>query len=130
MLRQFQYCCMTLGPALILLALIENVKAGWSKVVSVYGKVPFFYYIVHFYLIHGLLVIVFFASGYTTAEIADTQTPFFFRPLNFGYNLWIVSCMVSGLLLYLFYIFRVLGSTGIKRSIVSGGCDMFDKFLF
>lgn len=85
-----QYCCMTLGPALILLALIENVRAGWSKVVSVYGRVPFFYFILHFYLIHGLLVIVFFASGYTTAEIADNQTPFFFRPLNFGYNLWVV----------------------------------------
>jgi uncharacterized membrane protein len=85
-----QYCSMTLGPALILMALIENVKAEWSKVVSVYGRVPFFYFILHFYLIHALLVIVFFASGYTTAEIADTQTPFFFRPLNFGYNLWIV----------------------------------------
>jgi hypothetical protein len=81
---------MTLGPALILMALIENVKAEWSMVVSVYRRVPFFYFILHFYLIHALLVIVFFASGYTTAEIADIQTPFFFRPLNFGYNLWIV----------------------------------------
>ena len=85
-----QYCCMTLGPALIVMALIENVRSGWAKIVSVYGRVPFFYYILHFYLIHGLLIIVFFASGYTTAQIVDPQSLFFFRPVNFGYDLWIV----------------------------------------
>ena len=72
------------------MALIGNLKSGWSKVVSVYGKVPFFYYILHFYLIQFLVVIAFFASGYTTAQIADGQTPFLFRPLNFGFDLWVV----------------------------------------
>jgi hypothetical protein len=81
---------MTLGPAMIVMALIENVRSGWSTVVSVYGRVPFFYFIFHFYLIHGLCVILFFASGHTTADIADPRVPFLFRPLNFGYNLWIV----------------------------------------
>lgn len=85
-----QYCCMTLGPALILMALMENVRSGWSKIVSVYGRVPFFYYILHFYIIHVLTVIVFFASGYTTTEIADPQSLFLFRPINFGFDLWIV----------------------------------------
>ncbi len=85
-----QYCCMTLGPALVFLALTENVRSAWSSVVSIYGKVPFFYYILHFYLIHTILVIVFFATGHTVAEIVDPRLPFLFRPLNFGYNLWIV----------------------------------------
>ncbi|MGZ5221211.1 MAG: DUF1624 domain-containing protein [Chitinophagaceae bacterium] len=85
-----QYCCMTLGPALILMALTENINAGWSKVVSVYGRVPFFYYILHFYVIHIFCVIAFFASGYTVDQINDRQTPFLFRPLNFGFNLLIV----------------------------------------
>lgn len=85
-----QFACMTLGPALILLALFENTRGRWSQIISIYGKVPFFYYILHFYLIHTALVIVFFASGFTSAEISDRQTPFFFRPLNFGYSLWIV----------------------------------------
>lgn len=85
-----QYCCMTLGPALILMAVMENVRSGWSKIVSVYGRVPFFYYILHFYLIHSLTVIVFFATGHTTAEIIDPQSLFLFRPANFGYDLWVV----------------------------------------
>jgi uncharacterized membrane protein len=85
-----QYSSMTLGPALILLALLENIKAKWTKVVSVYGRVPFFYYVLHFYLIHTLLVVLFFATGHTSSQIVDPQTPFLFRPALFGYNLWIV----------------------------------------
>ncbi len=84
-----QFLAMTLGPACLLLAAFEHTRAKWSDMVSVYGKVPFFYYILHFYLLHGLLVIVFFASGYTTAEISIPNFPFWFRPINFGYNLWI-----------------------------------------
>lgn len=85
-----QFACMTLGPVLILLSLMENIRAGWTRIVSVYGRVPFFYYILHFYLLHTLLVIVFFASNHTAAEIADPQSPFLFRPVRFGYDLWIV----------------------------------------
>lgn len=85
-----QYCCMTLGPGIIFLAVAENIRAGWSKIVSVYGRVPFFYYILHFYLIHIITVFVFFATGHTTAQINDPQSIFFFRPVNFGFDLWIV----------------------------------------
>ena len=85
-----QYCCMTLGPAFIFLALTENIRAGWGKVVSVYGRVPFFYYILHFYLIHTLTVVVFFATGHTSEQINDPASLFLFRPANFGYSLWMV----------------------------------------
>lgn len=98
-----QYCCMTLGPALIFMALMENIKAGWSKVVSVYGRVPFFYYILHFYLIHIFCVIVFFASGYTVDQINDRQTPFLFRPLNFGFDLWVVYAIWIAVVAILYF---------------------------
>lgn len=85
-----QYLCMTLGPALILLAMLETVKGKLSSVISVYGKVPFFYYVLHFYLLHLLLVIIFFISGYHTSEIVDQRLPFLFRPMTFGFGLPIV----------------------------------------
>lgn len=85
-----QFSCMTLGPALILLFLLEKTREGWSSIASVYGRVPFFYYILHFYLLHIFLVIIFFVSGYNASQIADGQTIFFFRPLKFGFSLWIV----------------------------------------
>jgi len=95
------FCCMTLGPSLLFLALSENIKSGWSKVASVYGKVPFFYYILHFYILHTLLIIAFFATGHGTNEIRDPQLPFLFRPVNFGFTLagtyFIWICVVASL---------------------------------
>ncbi|HRP54998.1 heparan-alpha-glucosaminide N-acetyltransferase domain-containing protein [Agriterribacter sp.] len=86
-----QYLAMTLGPSILLLALLEDVKAPWLHSLSAYGKVPFFYYILHFYMLHALAVIAFFISGHTTVEIVDAQgSPFWFRPLNFGYGLPVV----------------------------------------
>lgn len=84
------YLFMTLGPALIVLALTENLQNRLTKIFTVYGNVPFFYYVLHFYLIHIITVILFFASGYTTSQIVDKNSPFLFRPVNFGYSLGIV----------------------------------------
>lgn len=51
------YLGMTLGPALMLLATFERVRgpvAGW---ISTYGRVPFFYYVAHIFLLHVLAVL-------------------------------------------------------------------------
>jgi len=98
-----QYCCMTIGPALLLLAFFENIRAGWTKIVSVYGRVPFFYYVLHFYLLHTLLVIVFFASGYSVADIFNPQSPFAFRPMTFGFDLLIVYFIWIAVVALLYY---------------------------
>ncbi|MEO5890839.1 MAG: heparan-alpha-glucosaminide N-acetyltransferase domain-containing protein [Ferruginibacter sp.] len=84
------YLCMTIGPALVALSLLENVHAKWSSIVSVYGRVPFFYYVLHFYLLHILLVIIFFATGHNSSQIVDPRLPFLFRPTNFGFGLKIM----------------------------------------
>lgn len=83
-----QYTAMTLGLAMLFLAYTEKAKNWVSKIASVYGAVPFFYYILHFYLLHTILVVAFFLSGFTTKDIF--QIPFLFRPVNFGYNLPLV----------------------------------------
>ncbi len=85
-----QYLSMTIGPALILVAFIEHSQNRLGKILATYGRVPFFYYVIHFYFIHIICVIFFFASGYGTKEIIDTNSPFLFRPLHFGFDLWVV----------------------------------------
>ena len=84
------YVCMTIGPALILLALMENAKGAIARIMMVYGKVPFFYYVLHFFLIHLLCVIVFFAQGYGVDQIRDPGSPFLFVPVGFGFELPVV----------------------------------------
>ncbi|RZL46421.1 MAG: DUF1624 domain-containing protein, partial [Pedobacter sp.] len=69
-----QYTCMTIGVALLFLAFTEKMKNWFSRISSIYGAVPFFYYVIHFYLLHTVLVIAFFATGFTSNQIV--QIPF------------------------------------------------------
>ena len=43
---------MTLGPSMLILIQLENVKNKISQWLMVFGKVPFFFYIVHLFVIH------------------------------------------------------------------------------
>jgi hypothetical protein len=68
---------MTIGPALLLMAWWDNIQNGFTKIVSVYGRVPFFYFLMHFFLIHLFSTIAFFIRGHSFAEdAADLSTPF------------------------------------------------------
>lgn len=91
-----QYYGMTLGPALMLLSGIENLKNWFARITTVYGSVPFFYYVLHFYLIHGLMVVFFFASGYGVKDIVTPNSPFLFTPPGFGFNLPVVYLVWLG----------------------------------
>ena len=71
------YLMMTLGPALILLALFEQVRGALASFLATFGRVPFFYYVVHIYLIHALAVATAFAitgALATTPEINFSLT--------------------------------------------------------
>jgi uncharacterized membrane protein len=79
------FLMMTLGPALMLLAAFEHARGAFARVLAIYGQVPFFYYVVHIYLIHVLAV----ATGAVlTAEVAATPK------LDFGlagvYLVWLL----------------------------------------
>jgi len=51
------YILITLGPGFLFLAFSESWKGKWVDIASVYGRVPMFYYILHIYLIHILIMI-------------------------------------------------------------------------
>lgn len=94
------YLCMTIGPSIIVLSLIETAQNKFTNVLSMYGRVPFFYYVLHFFLIHVICVVLFFATGHTAKDIIDTNTPFLFRPQQFGfilsivYGLWLLVILI------------------------------------
>ena len=59
---------MTLGPALMLLASFENARGAFARFLATYGQVPFFFYVVHIYLIHAFAVATGFALTGTLAS--------------------------------------------------------------
>ena len=58
-----QFLLMTMGPALIFLSVSESITSRAIKSVQVFGKVPFFFYVVHLYLIHALATLWLVHSG-------------------------------------------------------------------
>jgi uncharacterized membrane protein len=50
------YLMMMLGPALMLLAAFEHARGAWARILATFGQVPFFFYVVHIYLIHALAI--------------------------------------------------------------------------
>jgi len=94
------YLCMTLGVSLVILSRTEQVKNRFASILTVYGSVPFFYYICHWYLIQSITICLFFAMGYTGRQIITPQSPFLFAPPDFGislagvYVVWLVVIAV------------------------------------
>lgn len=95
------YLCMTIGPGLLLLALIEKTSNRFTRMLAVYGNVPFFYYVLHFYLIRLFNIILFFIQGYGIDKIITPKSIMLFRPVEYGVSLfgvYIVWLLVIGTL--------------------------------
>ncbi|MEO5946255.1 MAG: heparan-alpha-glucosaminide N-acetyltransferase domain-containing protein [Chitinophagaceae bacterium] len=86
------YLCITIGPALLLLAYMEKIKNSFTNAMVVFGRTAFFYYILHIYLIHLVAAICFFARGHTMEDAKNVgeKFPFLFVAPGEGYNLWVV----------------------------------------
>ncbi len=86
------YMCMTIGPALLFLALIEKVQNRFTNTMRIYGRTAFFYYLIHFYLIHFICMILFFTRGHSMQDAVNSMKnlPFMFTIPGEGYSLWIV----------------------------------------
>ncbi len=67
------YLLMTLGPSVFLMAWVENAKSFFAKAMITFGRVPFFYYLLHIPLIHvSALIVQLITEGKTTSAWYDT----------------------------------------------------------
>ena len=61
--------CM-LGILLLLLSVIEGRDNSITRCLSVYGKTPLFYFIIHLYIIHLIMLLLVLVQGYPLADLA------------------------------------------------------------
>jgi len=56
------FLLMTIGPALLFLSMSERIQSRLAAPIITFGRVPFFFYIVHLYIIHAI------ASAYVASQ--------------------------------------------------------------
>jgi len=82
------FLMMTLGPALILLALLESMKGRFAGIFTTFGRVPFLFYIVHLPFIHIIAGALAWVRGAYFMEIMFNRV--FIdgsKPLDYGVGL-------------------------------------------
>jgi uncharacterized membrane protein len=96
------YLLMTLGPALIFLALFDRAKAqrGLGRILLVYGRVPLFYYVLHIYLIHVAAIAIAFLTHQPASWLWHGAIFLLPTPSTYGhglaliYSVWIAAVAV------------------------------------
>jgi uncharacterized membrane protein len=97
------YLLMTLGAVFLFLANAENLKGRLVNFFSTFGRVPFFYYILHLYLIHLTALLFAQLSGFGWHKLIlsywITESP---GMKGYGFSLWVVYLVWIGIILLLY----------------------------
>ncbi len=97
------YLLMTLGASFLFLANSENLKGKIVNFFCTYGRVPFFYYILHLYLIHlfAMLAAQLTGYGWQAMQLSKwvTDVP---ALKGFGFELWVVYAVWIAVVLILY----------------------------
>jgi uncharacterized membrane protein len=90
------FLLMTLGPALLALAYFDRRPPKPSNPLVVLGRVPLFYFVIHFYAAHAAAAIFAWlrygraAFAFMFHPVPSMGGPTDLFPAGFGYDLWVV----------------------------------------
>lgn len=97
------YLLMTLGAAFLFLANSEKLKGNIVNFFSTFGRVPFFYYILHIYLLHIIAMLFAQLSGFGWQKMV-LSTFISFEPdmKGYGFSLWVVYAVWIAIIFMLY----------------------------
>ena len=78
------FLLMTLGPAAMFTSFADRLTGFVRDTLVMFGRVPFAFYVAHFYLIHALSILLAVAQGFDAREFL---TIFLFYPPGYGVGL-------------------------------------------
>jgi uncharacterized membrane protein len=113
------FLLMTLGPALIFLALIDRHTPRVLRPALTIGKVPLFYYLLHFTLIHLLAVAVCllrYGSAHWMTESPDLGHYPFSPPPGWGFSLPVVYLAWAFVVVAMYPLCRWFAALKARRS--------------
>ncbi len=93
------FLMMTLGPGLIVLSFAEHWRGRFVNWMVIFGRVPFFFYILHIYVIHLLAMVAAELQGSGWRSAAQ---PFWQYPAEYGFPLWAIWLFWAGLIVLLY----------------------------
>ena len=116
------FLLMTLGPALVLLAWLEDRSLSRNNPLIVFGRVPLFYFVLHFFLAHALAVVMAMlvydgaAWNFMFQPVPSMGGPAAAFPPDFGYSLWVTYAVWIVVVAALYPICRWFGAVKSRSS--------------
>jgi hypothetical protein len=97
-----------IGPALLFLAFTEKPFNRVTRIISVYGRVPFFYYMIHIFLIHITALFAAEWSGYSWKAMTGFTNWVNYDPRlqGYGFSLGVVYLIWIGTVAVLYPLCR------------------------
>lgn len=104
------FCLTMLGIMFLMLALAENAKNKFTDIALTYGRVPLFYFLGHFYLIHLTLLVILFFQGFSFGQF-EFASGTFGRPkaVPSGLDLWAIYLIWIGVVAAMYPLCRWFG---------------------
>jgi len=111
------FLLMTLGPAMIAMAWLERKQFAASNPVIVFGRVPFFFFVVHLAVIHAIAILMgFLRYGWRDFLLIPAPSMGSMRskfPADYGYDLWVVYAVWIAVVVALYPLCRWFA--GVKQ---------------
>ena len=106
------FLLMTLGPALMFLSWADDRRLSRSNPLIVFGRVPLFYFVMHFFAAHAAIVLLSIAKygtgalGYMFQPVPSMGGPAQAFPPGFGYDLWVAYAVWIAIVVLLYPVCR------------------------
>jgi uncharacterized membrane protein len=113
------FLLMTLGPAMLFLRAVDGGVPALMRPALVFGKVPLFYYVLHFPLIHLLAVmtcLVRYGSAHWMFESPDLGNYPFTPPPGWGYSMPVVYLIWAFVIIAMYPLCRWYAALKQRRS--------------